>query len=282
MRLFQLGRELRKARVGAGLTQHDVARALGCGQGKIQKIEDSTTESVATDDLAVMLDLYQVTVEDRARLTALAAERRRRRPDAGPKQPADFERLIEAEADAVEILAWHHERIPGPLQSEHYMLKQFALEGEENVVPLLRRRLSRAMVFTVEDPPRYRVVLSESSLHRMPGGRAPAVVVDQAEHLLRLSDTYDRLTLQILTFEADIAFVETDFTVLHFAGKQDDFAYQENLINTSASTAQKVVAKCRDNWHKLHRAALDPDDSKKFLEQLIADTRATWTWSDNE
>ncbi|WP_291415501.1 helix-turn-helix transcriptional regulator [Actinophytocola sp.] len=280
-RLFQLGRELRKARERADLTQHDVARALGCGQGKIQKIEDSTTESVGRDDLEVILDLCRITGQERARLTALAG-RRRRGNRTGRKQPVAFERLLDAEADATEILAWHQERIPGPLQSEHYMLKQFALDGVQNVVPELRRRLGRAVIFTVADPPLYQVVLSESSLHRMPGGRTPALVVDQAEHLLRLCDTHERLVLQILTFEADIPFAEPDFTILSFAGARADFAYNENLISTRISTAQKVVANCRAKWTQLHQAALSPDDSKKFLQDLVADTRAGWTWPDNE
>lgn len=278
-RLFQLGRELRAARERARLTQQDVARALGCGQGKVQKIEGATTESVARDELEVMLDLYRITGPERSRLAALAG-RRRRGGRAGRRQPVAFERLIDAEADAAEILVWHHERIPGPLQSEHYMLKQFALDGVENVVPPLRKRLGRTVVFTVENPPRYRAVLSESSLHRMPGGRTPALVVDQAEHLLRLCDTHARLDLRILTFAADVPFIEPDFTVLRFAGGRKDFAYEENLIGTRTSAARKVVDKCRASWDQLHRAALGADDTKKFLQDLITSARAEWTWPD--
>jgi hypothetical protein len=72
------------------------------------------------------------------------------------------------------------------------------------VVRLLSQRKARAQIFTIENPPRYRVILSESSLHRMPGGRSSELLVDQVEHMLTLIGCHQQLELQILTFSANV------------------------------------------------------------------------------
>src|SRR2546428_12457655 len=102
------------------------------------------------------------------------------------------------------ISRWHSERIPGPLQSEPYLLRQFHTDitRDFDIIELIRLRRARARIFTMEHPPSYAVVLSESALRRMPGGRTD-LVIDQIQHLLDLSRRCDQLSLHILTFDAD-------------------------------------------------------------------------------
>jgi transcriptional regulator with XRE-family HTH domain len=271
----QLGRELRKARTEAKLTQSAIAAILGCGQGKINKIE-TTLVAVSRAELELMLKAYQLPEDKADDLRRLAVhDRIRRRRNSVLTSPA-FEELSDRESDATEVLCWHSERIPGPLQSEHYMFQQFNTNaGTYDVVQLARRRLARTRVFTVENPPHYQVILSESSLYRMPGGRSPELVVDQAEHLLTCMKSYARLTLRILTFDAPVPYVDSDFVVLRF-NDEDDFAYLEYPGGARILTKPKELAHFEEHWRELRDAALSTEDSMQFLDQLAEVHRAEW------
>jgi transcriptional regulator with XRE-family HTH domain len=271
----QLGRELRKARTEARLTQSAIAAVLGCGQGKINKIE-TTLVAVSRAELEKMLEAYRVPADKAADLRRLAVQDRMRRRRNGVQSSPAFEQLSDRESDATEVLCWHSERIPGPLQSEHYMYQQFNTNSDSlDVVQLARRRLARTHLFTVDDPPHYQVILSESSMHRMPGGRSPELVVDQAEHLLTCVKNYPRLSLRILTFDAPVPCVDSDFVLLRFDG-DDDFAYIEYPGGARIFTRPRELAMFEDHWRELRDAALGTEESIQFLEHLAEVRRAEW------
>ena len=265
--------------MAAGLTQSAVARELICTQGKINKIE-TTLVAVSMNELEMMLVLYDLSAEKAAELRALAAQDHVDGPQRTSYSPAwsAFGELSDLEPDAQEILCWHSERIPGPLQSEQYMLKQHHPDTmtTPDVVRLLLQRRARAQIFSIEDPPLYHVVLSESSLHRMPGGRNPTLVIDQCEHLLNLVGQYSRLVLQILPFDAPVRFVSSDFKILRFADEQDDFAYIEHPGGARTFKNFKDLAKFAEHWEQLRDAALSVGDSRIFLEELVNKSRAEW------
>ncbi|GAB3439140.1 helix-turn-helix domain-containing protein [Actinophytocola sediminis] len=274
-RRTRLGAALRDARRVAGMTQAQAAAALGCRQGKINKIE-TTHCAISPKDLSHLLRIYQVPDEATSGIRALAVS-------VGPGQPADtrpnpsFLQLLELERRATEILALHSERIPRPLQSEPYMLMQFTRSGDPtDLTSLLYDWQERANVITGEHPPHYNVILSESSLHRMPGGRTPALVIDQAEHLVNLGIANKRVAIQILTFDADIPYLDADFTVLRFAGQEKDVAYVEHASDGRMFRAAKPVADRILYWQRLRHAALSVEDSRKFLENLIDEARTAW------
>lgn len=278
----QLGRALRKAREDAGLTQSAVAKELGSGQGKINKIE-TTLVSISLVELDTMIVLYGIDDEKAAELRELVSQDHRE----GPKRTSSpawsaFEQLRDLEQDADEILCWHGERIPKPLQSEYYMLRQHHADRKPTgeVVQLVRQLEARARIFTIDDPPFYRVILSESSLRRMPGGASPRLVVDQVEHLLDLT-IHERFTLQILTFRADIRFVDTDFQILHFTGDEPDFAYIEAPGGARTFDRAEEVQEFEAHWSDLQVAALSPTDSKMFLEELAKNAKAEWDAEEN-
>lgn len=274
----QLGRALRKAREDAGLTQSAVAKELRSGQGKINKIE-TTLVSISLVELDTMIVLYGIDDEKAAELRELVSQDLREGPKRTSSSPAwsAFEQLRDLEQDADEILCWHGERIPKPLQSEYYMLRQHHADRKPTgeVVQLVRQLEARARIFTIDDPPFYRVILSESSLRRMPGGASPRLVVDQVEHLLDLT-RHERFTLQILTFQADIRFVDTDFQILHFTGDEPDFAYIEAPGGARTFERFEEVHEFEAHWRDLQDAALSPTGSQMFLEELAKNAKAEW------
>jgi transcriptional regulator with XRE-family HTH domain len=264
-----LGRLLRMARVKKRFTQTQAANYLGCRQGKINKIE-TTLVTIKPDELDKLIELYEVSDEQAAELRELATVDQQAGPSRTRYSPSwsAFEQLSDVEQDATEILCLHSERIPGPLQSEQYILRLHQPAAAE-VVLVLSQRKARAQIFTVDRPPRYRVILSESSLRRMPGGRAAGLLVDQATHLLNLIDQYEHLELQILTFDADVRFVDSDFVLLRFDEPKQDFIYVECPGGSHRFKAAEELNKVQVHWETLHAAALSREDTVAFLRKLV-------------
>jgi transcriptional regulator with XRE-family HTH domain len=264
----QLGRHLRKARELAKLTQHEVAKVLGCGQAKINKIE-STLVAVRPDELEKLIELYQIPDDKAEELRRLADLDRRNAPPRGKGVGpwSAFTMLSDLEPVASEILCWYSERIPGPLQSESYMLHQHEPETLDSpkVLVLLRERRARAQLFELAEPPRYRVILSESALLRLPGGYSHDLMVDQIDHLLGLVGRFEHLELQILTFQAKVRYVDSDFVLLRFSDDQPDFAYQEYPGGARRHESRDEVNMFQQHWEVLQKAALSRAESEAFL-----------------
>lgn len=266
---------LRRARVSAHMTQEQVAAALKCTQGKINKLETGHT-NIKPSDLELMLRLYNVPEDQRPAFRALTAYGGPGiAPGSGPDRA--YLEMLELESQATEILALHSERIPKLLQCDRYLLTQFTRAG--NPTPprtLLLERDGRARIFTRENPVRYRAILSESSLHRMPGGRTPAMVIDQAEHLIRLGQEHETVAIQILPFDADIPFLDADVTVLRFETGNKTVSYVEQGTKGKVIKVARTVSEHEAHWEMLHGAALSTDDSRKFLEDLVTHAHDGW------
>ncbi|WP_424184231.1 Scr1 family TA system antitoxin-like transcriptional regulator [Actinokineospora sp. G85] len=265
---------IRRARMRRGWTARDLAdRCLdsgfaGLSRGTIAKIESGIRRSISAEEVAVLarvLDvpetelttpppwdlgasirearlaqkLTQQQVAERAGVsrTTLQALERGARPDGQPFTPSPL--LIHQVVHALGItipgplgtggvLCLSSERIPGPLRSEYYRLKLGAPE-----VPI---------------PERYQAVLSESALLRMPGGRNPALQVDQIDHLARLNHVDERVEVQVLPFDAAVVAMPGDFETM--------------LPGREASL-----------WEEVSALALDLEASQEFLRELGARIR---------
>jgi transcriptional regulator with XRE-family HTH domain len=269
----QLGRLLRRAREAAGLTQMAVAEKLDCGQAKIAKIE-KTLVGISMEELDKLIELYQVPSDGAAELRELAELDQREGParTKHSNSMSAFGELTELEPEASEIRCWHSERIPGPLQSQMYNLglyKSLLDDKKVDTTRVLREWTARSEIFSGPNPPRYRAILSESSFLRMPGGRNPQMVVDQSGYLLTLMDTYPHLEVQILTFDADLPYVDSDFQHLMFPdGQHCEFVYIEYPGGSRKCKNQAELTECRDHWEALSAAALPLAESREFLNRL--------------
>ncbi|WP_236790661.1 helix-turn-helix transcriptional regulator [Amycolatopsis sp. GM8] len=265
----QLGNELRHARTAARMTQQQVAEVLGCTQGKVNKIESGAV-GVKLGDVRAMLDTFGVNGDESEALMNLArAAAGQRGHWSGYRSvvPHWFRTFTDLEPAAVEIMTWHGERIPGPLQSEHYMLKQFTEFGATDVTSLVRNRLDRKSVFDQPQPPYYRFILSEAALRRAPGGSAPAVMLDQIEHLMEL-DRRPRVYIHVLALDARLASVPNDFTIMRFPDRTRDFVYIEHSAGGIYLDDQKDFQLFVDGWDRLRGAALERQETREFLKKL--------------
>ena len=265
----QLGNEIRRARIAAGMTQQDVAELLGCGQGKVNKIESGAV-AVKSADLRRMLDAFGVPESEADVLLDLARSSGGRRSQwSGYRSavPQWFRTFTDLEPAASEILSYHGERIPGPLQSEHYMLTQFTENRATEVTSLMRNRLDRKQVFELERPPYYRFVLGEGAFHRMPGGSNASVGLDQVEHLLDLEQRYSRLFVHVLPFGVRLPFVPNDFTIMRFSDGTKDFVFVEHVAGGLYLDDEDDFELFVDAWDRLRGAALERHETVDFLKR---------------
>lgn len=272
----ELGRELRKLRKGARLSQTDVANRLKCGQAKINKIESSIVR-VSSADLERLVDLYQVSAGHAEDLRELLRHQPARRSADTPVIWPAHERLTDLELDAQAIFSWHSEGIPVPLASEPYLLARVGNHpgSRECVTELLAQRVARSKILHDESVVDYQPILSESALLRMPGGYCPRLVVDQMEHLVNLVHASSRLTLRILRFDAALDFVDSDFILLRFPPTVDekDFAYLEYVSGARNITKSSELESFEEHWRRLRGAALNPVDSVAFIESIANKAR---------
>jgi len=270
----QLGNEIRRARLAAGMTQQDVAELLGCGQGKINKIEAGAV-AVKQSDLKQMLDAFGVSKTEADVMTELARNTGQRGQWAGYRSavPHWFRTFTDLEPAASEILSWHGERIPGPLQSEHYMLKQFGEARATDVTSLVRNRLERKQIFELHKPPYYRFILGEAALQRMPGGPNPSVALDQVEHLVDLGQRYTRTFIHVLPFDTRLSYIPNDFTIMRFSDATKDFVFIEHAAGGIYIDDEGDFELFVDAWDRLRGAALERDETADFLEKMSQELR---------
>lgn len=271
----QLGRRLRQARDAARMTQIAAGAVLACGQSKIAKMEAKLV-TISTRDLNKLLAAYDLPAEEQHEIRQLAAQVTPG-TSATTKANVPYLDMLAAEPEADEILSLNSERIPSLLQSEHYLVAQYELAGNPmDKGVLLASMGERLEIFgKTSRLRRYRVILAESSVHRMPGGRNAGLVIDQAQHLLKLVDTYAQLEIRIVTMDAKLAYFPADLTVLKFDGRARDWVYLESGAGFGRKlTTANAVVEHEDSWQMVHRAALSADDTRKCLTDLVAAARA--------
>jgi hypothetical protein len=141
------------------------------------------------------------------------------------------------------------------------------------VTSLVRNRLDRKGVFDQPQPPYYRFILSEAALLRAPGGHAPAVMLDQLEHLMEL-DRRQRVYIHVLRFNARLASVPNDFTIMRFPDRTRDFVYTEHSAGGVYLDDQKDFQIFVDVWDRLRGAAMERHETREFLKELANSYRS--------
>lgn len=255
------------------LTQTALGKRLGWSQGKIQKMEDAKVRIDPGDVERIIdeLDIDPTIAEEMRSLAALNA----------PLTPSDQEQtgapgyvqmLIEDEQRASEILSWHELRIPGPLQSEPYMLKLFNTAGTTDVTALIRTRTQRKRLFRQPQLRRYDCVLAEEALHRAATGLGHGIARDQIEQLMSINECDDpsadtRISVRVLPMDAPVPWLPGDFSLLHFPNRRS-YVYIESMGRAQYLKFAHVVRQASaDHWN-LSRAALDQAGTRKLLEKL--------------
>lgn len=270
----QLGQVLRTARREAGLNQTQAAKRLETSQPTIARLESA--EKVPTrDELRRVIECYDPSQQLREEIERLA------RPEEQdtPALNARFDEMLGASEDAVGVRTFHSERIPMTLQCERYALKQYNLfDPSVPPVTVLRLHARRAEILTRPEPPTFQAVMTVSSLLRMPGGQLD-LVNDQAQHLLHLLEKTPSLTLRVLNLDADIPFVDSDFTLLRMKDRRDDLIYVPFGLDGHTIKDRTKIEERERYWRIAHRAALDEERTLDLLRLLAEHGHETVAWS---
>ena len=187
-----MARELRRLRRRARLTGKDVSTRFGWSEAKLSRIENGQAR-VKIEDLAGLLDLYEVPSSRRSELVALALESH----EAGLLEVLEGEvsarlfGIMDAESEAETVWNWEPQLVPGLLQTEDYaravvqfwpaILARPAAEVERRVETL---RIRQRVLIRVP-PLDLCFVIDESVLLR--GFAEPSIMSAQLAHLVEVS-----------------------------------------------------------------------------------------------
>ncbi|HEY2763263.1 MAG TPA: helix-turn-helix transcriptional regulator [Pseudonocardiaceae bacterium] len=274
--LAELLKQVRLAHVvnGRRMTQAQLAACLGCSQGKVQKIEAGAV-AIETDYVEQIIKHLNVPPDTADRMRDLVAFNAVGEPWAKDRAlvPHHFRQYMQSEQIATEIFSWHGTRIPGPLQSEQFMLRHFNAAGRIDVIPYLRNRARRKKLFTQARLRRYHCILTEETLHRTAFGLGTDVAQDQIDYLLAINDPTDsriadtRTLVSLLPLHAPISYLTNDFSILHFdTGKP--LVYIEYVGGGKCLKTSQVVTSASNAWHDLTHVALERDETTKLLQEL--------------
>jgi transcriptional regulator with XRE-family HTH domain len=273
----RLRAELRRARLGAGLTQEQVAKAMDWSLSKLIRIENGTTAGISTNDLKAILLHYNITDEARtAEFVALARASRERSWWSAYRDvaPPRLIQLIDYEEAASTSLNYQSLLVPGMLQTAEYAraaIEQLAPDmPASQVAPRVEIRMKRQELLNRADAPLMFFVMDEGVVRRLVGGKD--VMRQQLQRMIDLANM-PKVTVEIVPFSAGVlSGMEAPFVIHEFPdGADDDVLYQEipprnDLL--SRDNPEEVLA-FRESFERLREASLRPDGTIDFLRELV-------------
>jgi transcriptional regulator with XRE-family HTH domain len=270
VRRRRLAAELRRLR--GNRRAAPIAAALGWSAAKISRYELGRT-SYPIDEVAKLLELYEVPEPRRGKLLALAEDANQRGwwEDYADAIPPEYQEFVGLEAEAASILHWSITGIPGLLQTEEYVRELHVFY--QSVVPIapslidrrVRLRMTRQQVLTARNPPlELSVVLDESALLREIG--SPQVMRAQLRHLAAITDL-PNIQLRILPLAGGSSPPPAPFLVFGFSAEDEtttlgDVVSIEGLTDNLQIEGEIDTYIYRLMFQKLAEVSLSPQESR--------------------
>ncbi|MFF5648616.1 Scr1 family TA system antitoxin-like transcriptional regulator [Streptomyces collinus] len=254
------GEVLRHFREAALLTQEGLARQIPCDRSHVARVEGGTR--VPQDTFAKTCDELLGTGGVLARLWA--------RIDWYPQveHPDWFERRVRMDAEAVSLLAYQANVVPGLLQTQDYAWALFArhIADQDEVEEPVKARMSRQRRFLAPDGPLFVVVLDESCLRTRVG--SPAIMRDQFAHLLEAGQ---RPNIRIQVVPADDPGIDRPNTSMSLITLPDghQWVYSESLDQGHFNDNPALFAKHRHTYDVLRADALSARQSAALISDLM-------------
>jgi len=269
VRRLQLGIELERLRVTAGVSRPDAAAAIGCSEARIGHIETGRNAPSKSDLIVLVERLYGAGEATLAALEELREEASKRGWWSTYRLPKWLTGYVGLEADAVSLRCLNLEIIPGLLQTEQYMRRLYALSDlppARDVDRHVQARLQRQDRLTGPDTLQLSAVISEAALERCV--RDQAVASAQLDHLIDRA-SWPNVELRVLPFDLGLHVGTGPFTLLSFPDHLlADAAYQEYAVGGHIIDDQSVVARLAMLFDELRGQSLDADESLATIAQL--------------
>ncbi|MGW0804943.1 helix-turn-helix domain-containing protein [Nonomuraea sp. NPDC002799] len=267
LRQRQLAIRLRELRHEAGLSIAEVAEHLLCSPAKISRLE-TAQRRVSLRDVRDLCRLYGVA--DPAELMTIAKDARQKEWWQDYDEPT-FRPMIGLETDAVAITEIEITTIPGLLQTEDYaraVIRGWTPGIAADILDdRVQARIKRQGLLHRNNPPRYRVLLDESALHRRVGGSQT-----MREQLLRLAEAADlpHVVIQVIPFTAGAHMgFDSMFRLLEFERNSGiaDTVFVEHQMGLFYLEGDKVE-RFREAISHLTAEALSPQESTRKIVTL--------------
>ncbi|MGW4836285.1 helix-turn-helix domain-containing protein [Streptomyces globisporus] len=255
-----VGAQLRHFRKLAGLTQAALAEQAGVGEDTIASIEQG--RRALQLDLAIQLD----ELLDTKGVLRVAVERipRKERYQALVK---DF---VQYEQDAVSLISYESQLIPGLLQTEAYARFIFdcnypPLEDDE-IEKRVADRLGRQKILERKPRPILHFILEESILHTELGD--PDVMREQLLHLRRCMDL-PFVTIQIMPRNTRRHAGLAGPLVLLETPDHDQLVYVDGQLRGELYDEPADVSALMQRYGMLRSQALTVEGSTRLLDALL-------------
>jgi transcriptional regulator with XRE-family HTH domain len=270
VRQRELGVRLRQLRRDLGLTVDDVAKELLSSGTKISRIETGARRPTLRD-VRDLIRLYKVTDQtEAAELMELARQAR----EAGWWTQYDDLKLspyigLEQDASAISYFSMYF--LHGLVQTEEYaraIIKGMTPKIDPKIFEQrVEARRRRQQLLEQEKPPRFRMLLDESVLHRQIGG--PVVMAAQLDRILELAHD-QKVAVQVIPFEVG-AYDATDsnFVYLEFDNPSlRDIVFVEGLVSQLYHERPAEADRYRESIENLRDLALSPRDSASLITEI--------------
>lgn len=269
----RLRAELRTARQEAGLSQEQLATALGWPLTRVIRTE-ACPVGISTNDLRALLSHCRLADPHRvSAIIALAQTARERSWWSGYRDVASpaLLQLIGHEAASCFMRSFEPLLVPGLLQTEEYarsVIGHFKNDlSAEQVEDLVGLRMRRQELLDQPDPPTLLFVLDEAVVRRLEGGDAS--MRRQIRTIAEIA-TRPNVTIEIVPFNAGVYHGLTGpFVTLEFADPaDDDVLYVENIQGDviSRDVPEEVVS-YRGIFESLREISLGVGGSLTYLTQ---------------
>jgi transcriptional regulator with XRE-family HTH domain len=277
VRRRRLRAELRRLRTERGLTIERV-QELSNGDIRFPTLSrwETGERNIRPTDVRLLLDIYEVTGEEREELLTLARQAKGRGwwQSYGPSVPSWFQFYVGLESEASTIREYSAELVPGLLQTaDYYRAFLGTAPGDPRITGKeVEIRMARQERLTSDDdPPEFWAVLNEGVVRRNVGGSA--VMQAQLEHLAGLS-ALPNVTIQVLPFSAGVhPAMDGSFSILGFPVPSDPaVVYMENQAGSVYLEEPADVDRFSRMFSHLIAKALSPEDSRGLLHKAAGDT----------
>lgn len=269
-----LGIRLREVRQRKGVSAEDAASHVTRAASAITRFEKGQT-SVPATVLRKLLDLYDVSEEEREELHLLARRSRQRGwwHQYGDVLPMGFETYIGLEAEAEELRNYECQVVPGLLQTELYAEALMRAEPhpatEEEVGRRVQARMARKTILTRDRPAHLYAVIDEAVLRRWVGGRK--VMHEQVAHLVE-QGTRRNIMIQVLTNEVGAHAAMFGAFMLLSLDLGDpalsEYAYLEHRTGSLLLDKRQETLVYRSCFDEIRGEALDRDASLSLLSDI--------------
>ncbi|MFF2524855.1 helix-turn-helix domain-containing protein [Streptomyces liangshanensis] len=274
---LQLGYELRKLRVAAGLTSREVVKKLLWSPSKLTRLETGENATVEPSDIMALCQIYAADAEMCELLDGYAVVTKTKREwwQSAVYRPVispGFRAFLGMEGAASALHSYESEWVPGLLQTEEYVRvihEAHSALSREEVNRKVVLRMKRQNVLHRDPPLKLAVVVSEAVLRRQIGG--PDVMRAQLTHLIEAAAA-PNVRVQVMPFNVGPhQGMNGAFSTFQFRDPVmlKPIVYLENLADHWITRNDADVELYEDAFRDLQALAPGPQESLSIMKQAL-------------